>query len=69
VKDFLISLCDVYDGGVSEATAIGRLAAAFGIEDRVSEDRERLSTILTDLDDIGLELSQVTVAVVGGFNH
>ena len=66
VPDPVRRLLDVEDGDAREESPIGRLAAPFGIEDRVGEDGEGAAVLLARCEDLGIEVRPVRVALVGG---
>ena len=69
VTDFLSCLPYIEHPRFSERTVIGRLAAPFGVEDGVGDDGERPSILFADVDHLGREFGQKTIAVIGSFGH
>jgi hypothetical protein len=69
VADLITVFLDVENPGTPEATEVGRLATSCGIEEGVREDREGSSAFLPDGDDLCLELREISVPVIGKFDH
>jgi hypothetical protein len=67
--DSLSSLLHIENLGITEQPVVGWLATPFRIKQGVGENREGPVILLADVDNLGLELGQVAVAVKGCFTH
>jgi hypothetical protein len=67
--DLLPTFLHIEYFSVTEATVVCRLAASLRVEEGVGENRERGSVLFADSDDLGIELNEETVAVIGGAGH
>ncbi len=69
VTDLLSVLLYVENDDLADSPVVGRLAAAFRVEDGVCEDHKRGSVLLAGGNHFSGEFGQPTVAVIGGFAH